>query len=254
MINKTTFIADKDRIDYAEFMSNEELWMLFRKILQHENWLEEIDLPLEFKFTREKIRKVLDENTEKWINKVGSISEKRSEAWKKHKWNQYTKMEQMEQNGTNGTNNGVSEIWTDKLEQMEQNGTLSDNTNNISFLDTTSSKKEERNKKKEEMILAVKNHPKLSNIIREEDLDMWLDYKIDKKQPYKNARSFCTYLVSTLKTVSYWRVQLDLSKRFSYAVDIAIAQWWDWIHWYDWMESDYQKSKKDLFPNPEEDE
>jgi hypothetical protein len=53
------------------------------------------------------------------------------------------------------------------------------------------------------MILAVKNHPKLSNIIREEDLNMWLDYKIDKKQPYKNARSFCTYLVSALKTVGF---------------------------------------------------
>jgi hypothetical protein len=54
--------------------------------------------------------------------------------------------------------------------------------------------------------------------------------------------------------VGFWKVQLDLSKRFSYAVDIAIATGWDWIHWYDWMESDYQKSKKDLFPNPEKDE
>ena len=95
-------------------------------------------------------------------------------------------MEQMEQNGTNGTN-----------------GTMSDNTNTIYSSNTTSSKKVERNKKKEEMILAVKNHPKLSNIIREEDLNIWLDYKIDKKQPYKNARSFCTYLVSALKTVGF---------------------------------------------------
>ena len=50
--------------------------MLFRKILQHENGEREIDLPLEYKFAREKIRKQLDQNTEKWIDK----SIKRSEA------------------------------------------------------------------------------------------------------------------------------------------------------------------------------
>lgn len=252
MATKTTFIWYYDWLDYADAMTDAELWMLFRKILQHVNDEEEIELPLELKLVWAWIKKKLDEQKEKWERKVETIKQQNSEKGKNHTWNQYTKwdeerkgndkaqkntVEQMEQNGTNGTN-----------------GTMSWYTNTISSFTTTSSKKEERNKKKEEMILAVKNHPKLSNIIREEDLNMWLDYKIDKKQPYKNARSFCTYLVSTLKTVSYWRVQLDLSKRFSYAVDIAIAQWWDWIHWYDWMELDYQKSKKDLFPNPEEDE
>ena len=84
---------------------------------------------------------------------------------------------------------------------------------------------------KEEMMNAIRGHPKLWHIIRGEDLEMWLDYKIDKKQPYKNARSLGTYLVSIIKVISFWQVRLDLSKRFSYAVDIAIAKWWDWLHW-----------------------
>lgn len=50
--------------------------------------------------------------------KYDDISEQRSLAWKKHKWNQYTKMEQMEQNGTNETNgtdkNRLDKIWLDK--------------------------------------------------------------------------------------------------------------------------------------------
>ena len=143
-------------------------------------------------------------------------------------------MEQMEQNGTNGTNGTMS--WY--------------NTNTIS----SSSKKEERNKKKEEMLEAFRNHPKINKIYKEEDVGIWLDYKIDKKQPYKNARSFCTYLVSAKKEISFWQVRLDLDKRFSYAVDIAIATGWDGLHWYDRMERNYLMSKKDLYPTPKQNE
>jgi len=55
------------------------------------------------------IRPQIDRDTEKWLN----TREKRSIAGKKHKGNQYSKVEQMEQNGTNGTN----------VPTMEQNGT-----------------------------------------------------------------------------------------------------------------------------------
>ena len=258
MITKTTFIANKDRIDYAEFMSDEELWMLFRKILQHENWLEEIDLPLEFKFAREKIRKVLDENTEKWINKVGSISEKRSKAWKRHKWNQYTKMEQMEQNGTNGTNEGVSEIWTDKLEQMEQNGTLSDNTNNISSFTTTSSKKEEKNRRKEEMLEAFRKDERLTPYMNEEDVVRWWEYKEWRKEPYKDTDSFITALVRAKNNIAkYWgKPKSDRSRRnrFNYEVKRIIEGNWSWLKWYDSFEQDYLDSKDDLYPTPKQNE
>lgn len=252
MAIKTTFIWYYDWIDYANVMTDAELWMLFRKILQHLNEEEEITLPPEFKFTREKIKVKLDEHKEKWDEKVKRISQQNSEKWKKHRWNQYTEwdkkrngsdkaqknaVEQMEQNGTNGTN-----------------GTMSDTHTSNNFLNTTRNGGDEKMKIKEEMMNAIRGHPKLWHIIRGEDLEMWLDYKIDKKQPYKNARSLGTYLVSMIKVISFWQVRLDLSKRFSYAVDIAIAQGRDGLHWYDWMEEGYKKSKKDLFPNPEEDE
>ena len=255
MIIKNTFIANKDRIDYAEFMSDEELWMLFRKILQHENWLEEIDLPLEFKFAREKIRKVLDENTEKWINKVGSISEKRSEAWKKHKWNQYTKMEQMEQNGTNGTNgtnDGVSEKWTDKLEQMEQNGTLSDNTNTIIFSNTTSSK----NRKKEEMLEAFRHDPRLTPYMEENDVSRRLDQKELIKKPYQDVKSFITSMIKVKNNIASWKPKSDQNRRnrFSFLVDTAIDNKREWLRWYDSVEKDYLDSKDDLYPTPKQNE
>jgi hypothetical protein len=45
-----------------------------------------------------------------------------------------------------------------------------------------------------------------------------------------------------------------LDKRFSYAVDIAIATGRDGIHWYDRMERNYLMAKKDLYPNPKQNE
>lgn len=122
----------------------------------------------------------LDKDREKYED----TRKKRSEAGKKHKGNQYKNGtsvpfdEQMEQNGTNGTH-------------LICNNTIS------------SSKKEERNIKKEEMLEAYRSNMKINSVYKEEDVEMWLDYKIDKKQPYKNARSFCTYLVSVKKEISF---------------------------------------------------
>ena len=47
-------------------MSNEDLGILFRKILQHENRIEEIEATPELKYVWLKIQKELDENYEKY--------------------------------------------------------------------------------------------------------------------------------------------------------------------------------------------
>lgn len=106
---KNSFIAYNDRIDYMDDMPMEQRGILFTAILNYTNWLEVWDL-WEVKYVWNKIRKEIDANTEKYED----VCNKRSEAWKKHSWNQYTQwdsswkaqkkaVEQMEQNGTNGT-------------------------------------------------------------------------------------------------------------------------------------------------------
>lgn len=112
-MTKNSFIAYNDRIDYMDDMPMEQRGILFTAILNYQNWLEVWDL-WEVKYIWNKIRKEIDANTEKYEE----VCNKRSVAWKKHKWNQYTKwddernssqkaqkntVEQMEQNGTNGT-------------------------------------------------------------------------------------------------------------------------------------------------------
>ena len=59
----------------------------------------------------------IDRDTEKWLD----TREKRSLAGKKHKGNQYSKVEQTEQSGTNGTSVPTME----QMEHNETNGTVS---------------------------------------------------------------------------------------------------------------------------------
>ena len=114
MNGKRTFIGYTDRIYYTEEMSLEEIWTLFKAILDYQNWNEIWDLG-NIKFVWSRIKKEMEENNQKW----NDTKKARSDAWKKHTWNQYTKgdtkwkaqnntVEQMEQNGTSGTNGTVS--------------------------------------------------------------------------------------------------------------------------------------------------
>lgn len=129
-MDKRTFIGYKDRIDYTEEMSFEEMWKLFNAILCYQNWKEIWEL-WNVKFVWSRIKKEFEADTEKYEK----ICEANSEKWKKHKWNQYTQgdvnwkaqkntVEQMEQNGTNGTHSDSDseyskEICVNKLTHKE---------------------------------------------------------------------------------------------------------------------------------------
>lgn len=80
MVKKNTFLGYYDWINYANAMNDEQLGILFRKILQHVNQEEEDELPLELKIVRADIQTKLDVNAEKRNNKVEETRKKRSEA------------------------------------------------------------------------------------------------------------------------------------------------------------------------------
>ena len=245
--SKTTFLCYKDWIDYVEDMTFEKAWMLFKKILQHENWISETELPLELVYVRKKIEKELDENAEKWMKTVNE----RSKAWQNHEWNQYSKldkkrkpnskahkkaMEQMEQNGTNGTNGTDSNTYTNNL----------------------SSSKEEKNIRKEEMLEAFRKDDRLTPYMNEEDVVRWWDYKEWRKEPYKDAKSFIKILIEAKNDIaSYWGIpksDRNRRNRFNFMVDNIITRNWSWLEWYDSFEPKYQNSKDDLYPNPKQNE
>lgn len=106
----------------------------------------------------------------------------------------------------------------------------------------------------DELVNAYRNDDRINKTFDEWDIITWIQFKLDKKQPYKTPKSFITYLITVKREIAHWQVRLDLNKRFSYAVDIAIAHWRDWIHRYDDTERWYLATKKDLFPTPNLDE
>ena len=108
---KRTFVFYSDRIDYTQEMTDAEKWQFLDLILNYQKWIA-VNPQWWMKFIRSRIKKQLDEDNQK----RNEIIQKRSEAWKRHTWNQYTMkddrrkaqkntVEQMEQNGTNGTVN-----------------------------------------------------------------------------------------------------------------------------------------------------
>lgn len=89
------------------------------------------------------------------------------------------------------------------------------------------------------------------NIFQKEDVETWLEYKVNvKKQPYATVKSFIQQLVIAKRNVTMNQPKLDVTKRFSFAVNYAIAKWRDWLHWYQEVEQDYISTKQDLFNNP----
>ena len=100
---KNSFIIYNSFYEPLKNLSNEQLGKLFRAIFDYTidgKVTEDNEILIAFMF----IKNQLDMDNEKYQD----IKQKRSEAGKKHKGNQYTKgnkMEQMEQNGTNGSDN-----------------------------------------------------------------------------------------------------------------------------------------------------
>lgn len=247
MASRKTFIWYIDRVDYVEAMTNEELWMLFRKVLLHVAELEEIELAPELRIIRAKIRKQLDDDKEKRSDKV----EKRSEAGSNHEWNQYTRQREKRKRH--------KQAKKPSMEQMEQNGT--NGTHLIMYNNISSSKKEERNIKKEErekMLEAFRNDDRLTRYENEDDVIRWWDHKQASKKPYKDVNSFMRAMVTIKNIIKYYwdtlKSDRDIRNRFNYAVTEAIERGWEWLNWYDSMEQVYESSKDDLYPNPKQNE
>lgn len=240
MASRKTFIWYIDRVDYVEAMTNEELWMLFRKVLLHVAELEEIELAPELRIIRAKIRKQLDDDKEKRSDKV----EKRSEAGSNHEWNQYTRQREKRKRH--------KQAKKPSMEQMEQNGT--NGTHLIMYNNISSSKKEER----EKMLEAFRNDDRLTRYENEDDVIRWWDHKQASKKPYKDVNSFMRAMVTIKNIIKYYwdtlKSDRDIRNRFNYAVTEAIERGWEWLNWYDSMEQVYESSKDDLYPNPKQNE
>lgn len=105
-----------------------------------------------------------------------------------------------------------------------------------------------------ELLEAYRNDSRLNWVLLEDDVVEWLKYKENKKELYPTVKWFIQQLVVVKKTITQWRPQLDIAKRFNFAVNNSISMWWKGIKWYEQTEREYVENKKILYPNENEDE
>lgn len=74
----------KDWWDYVEYMTNEQAWIFLKAIMNYQAWKEVWEL-WELKLIWWRVKKQLDENTEKWIEAKNKMSEA-GKKWNKKRW------------------------------------------------------------------------------------------------------------------------------------------------------------------------
>lgn len=151
--------------------------------------------------------------------------------------------------------------WQLRKIELTQNGLLLavnmsfSKGSNWAFHNINQEKKESKKKEKNqtsvsELVEAYREDERLNNAFREEDVLEWLEYKKNRKELYATIKWFIQQLVVVKRMVAMDKPQLDIQKRFSFAVNEAISEWRKWIHRDEKTERKYLATKKDLFPNP----
>ena len=121
---------------------------------------------------------------------------------------------------------------------------------------------EEKKSKKEkadihsidELVEAYREDERINEAFLEEDIIEWLKFKRWRKEYYATTKSFLQQMIVIKRMITNGKPQLDIPKRFNFAVNNAIGYGWKWIHRDDNTERQYLASKKDLFKTPNQDE
>ena len=120
-------------------------------------------------------------------------------------------------------------------------------------IDKSISKKKEI-PKIDELVEAYREDERINEAFLEEDIIEWLKFKRWRKEYYATTKSFLQQMIVIKRMITNGKPQLDIPKRFYFAVNNAIGYGWKWIHRDDNTERQYLASKKDLFKTPNQDE
>lgn len=155
--------------------------------------------------------------------------------------------------------------WQLRKIELTQNGLLLSSNmsfskgSNWAFHNINQEKKKSKKEKEDvpsidELVEAYRNDERINEAFLEEDIIEWLKFKRWRKEYYATTKSFLQQMIVIKKMITNWKPQLDIPKRFNFAVNNAIGYGWKWIHRDDNTERQYLASKKDLFKTPNQDE
>lgn len=106
----------------------------------------------------------------------------------------------------------------------------------------------------DELVEAYREDERINEAFLEEDIIEWLKFKRWRKEYYATTKSFLQQMIVIKRMITNGKPQLDIPKRFNFAVNNAIGYGWKWIHRDDNTERQYLASKKDLFKTTNQDE
>ena len=180
---KNSFILYHDQKEVIDELDDEQAGKLFKAIYEY-NTTGKMELTGALKIIFIPFKTAFDRNDEKW----DEIAERRSEAGKKHKGNQYTRKKE---NGTNGTS----------VPKMEQNGT--NGTVSVSVSDSVSVNVSDS------VSVSVNNIPDTHTTVL--DFASSIFEKHDKKQLERSCKKFFNfYNAKKWVGISNWQEQLIL--------------------------------------------
>jgi hypothetical protein len=128
------------------------------------------------------------------------------------------------------------------------------NTKIVNAWNTKPKKKNAEIPSIDELVEAYRGDERINEAFLEEDIIEWLKFKRWRKEYYATTKSFLQQMIVIKRMITNGKPQLDIPKRFNFAVNNAIGYGWKWIHRDDNTERQYLASKKDLFKTPNQDE
>lgn len=155
---KKTFIFYSDRIDYTEWMTNEEKGILFQTILDYQNWKDITSDNIVIRMLFPRIKKQLDDDNKKRLEE----KESRSKAWKlwmEKRWNN--------NNSVITNDNSVIKSITKITDNVNVNVNVNDNVNDNTLKESN---------------LYIKGVEDF--ILFQKDNIPWIRYQIEKQWEY----------------------------------------------------------------------
>ena len=176
------------------------------------------------------------------IQKTNDGLVKKSNGWKKHTWNQYTKGDTK---------------WKAQKNTVEDNGTpMEDNGTEWNKEEHRRNIEEYRSNNKENLI--KENPVSVSNLVKVFEWDNelmslfieiqpvreWIEYKQAKKErAYKTSKWFIQQMKVIYNDIKYWQPRGDIPKRMEFAVNQAMENNWKGIFRDEKIEAKYQSFK-----------
>lgn len=197
------------------------------------------------------------QNAKRVLNDLWLIDYVQLREWGGKFWTQFIRVNYLIDEQKVRTNSITYDLMVDQLTKIPADDKTETNALNTKIGNAWNTKPKKKNAEIpsiDELVEAYREDERINEAFLEEDIIEWLKFKRWRKEYYATTKSFLQQMIVIKRMITNGKPQLDIPKRFNFAVNNAIGYGWKWIHRDDNTERQYLASKKDLFKTPNQDE